>query len=122
MTWLESHFERCWPWLEAALDAYPVRTHNKEHLLEELKAGSAQLWPTENSCCVTELKTYKTGIQAIGFWLAGGSMNECLATYRKVEKHARENGVHVLTIVGREGWLRTLPGFKKAATIMLKEL
>lgn len=120
--WLRFEFERVWPWLQAALDVHPIKTHEKIHIWEALEGGTAQLWPTPNSCCLTEFKVFPTGVRAINGWLAGGELSEVLQTVKAIEAYARERGFHALSVSGRRGWLKVFDGFQDAGTTLVKEL
>ena len=120
--WLRSEFERCWEWLEAALAQQPLRTHEKHHIWEALERGDCQIWPTANSCCLTEIKVFPTGLKSMNGWLAGGDGQEVIQTVRAIEQYAREIGCDAATIHGRRGWLRALDGYQDAGTSMMKDL
>lgn len=120
--WLSFHFERCWPWLDAALNTSPLRTHDREHVWALLESGEAQIWPTRNSVCLTEIKTYPTGIKVLFGWLAGGDLNEVKATTKALEDHARAMGCDAAAVQGRRGWLRAFTGYEDAGMTAVKRL
>lgn len=120
--WIEAHFDRCAPWLAAALDECPIRTHELPHVREALDAGRAQLWPTANSAVVTTISEHPTGIKTMCLWLGGGDLGEIQRTVAQVASFARSEGCAHLTIQGRKGWARALPGFRAASTLVYKDL
>lgn len=120
--WLEFHFSRCWPWLDEALNASPMRTHDKEHIWEGLLSGELQLWPTPNSASVVQITTYPTGLKVLHGLLAGGDLKEIQQTAEVLEQYAIAQGCHFVAPQGREGWLRALKGYRRAYTVMAKDL
>ena len=120
--WLAEHFERTWPWLRAALAQQPLKTHTREDIWAALVEGHAQLWPTINSVCLTEIKHFPSGLKSLNGWLAGGDMCEVLQTVASLERYARKIGCDAATIHGRRGWLRALDGYQDAGTSMTKDL
>lgn len=120
--WLQLHFERCWPWLAAALERQPIKTHEKEHVWQALETGKAQIWPTKNSVCLTEIVKHPTGLTVMHGWLAGGDMDEIKKTVKAIEAHAAKIGCGACSISGRKGWLRAFEGYQDAGTMMVKEI
>lgn len=120
--WLSTEYERCWPWLEAALATSPLRTHDKEHVWQALASGEAQLWPTPNSVCLTEIKVYPTGLKVLLGWLAGGDLDEVKATTRMLEGYAKSVGCDAAAVQGRRGWLRAFEGYRDAGSTIVKGL
>jgi hypothetical protein len=120
--WLAAEFDRCWPWLDAALAQHPVRTHEREHVWAALQSGDAQLWPTPNSACLTEIVRHPTGVKFLHGWLSGGDLAEIKQTVATIENVAREWGCSHASITGRRGWLRAFEGYADAGALMVKEL
>lgn len=120
--WLAHHFERCWPWLEEALKAFPVHTHDKVHVWEAVTAGGCHLWQNETAAVVTEITVYPTGVRALNAWLAGGDLEGVHDLDKQIDDFARAQGIQWRTILGRDGWLRRLDGYRKVGTMMVKEL
>lgn len=121
-SWLEQEFLRTWPWLEAALDTVPVRTHRKEDIWDGLQRGMLQLWPTPKSACLTQVDSYPTGAKVLTWLLAGGDLSEIKITVPKVEKFAKEAGCHYALLQGRSGWERAVPGYKRVYCVAYREL
>ena len=120
--WVAAHFGRCRPWIDAALAAYPLRTHTIEHVREALESGNCMLWPTANSAAVVEIVEHPTGLRTLHHWLAGGDLDELRETAGRVEAFAREHGFAAVTISGRPGWARALPGYRRVAALTMKDL
>jgi hypothetical protein len=123
LAWLRTHFERTWPFLEAALDRWPIKTHTKEHIWQAIESGAAQFWPTANSAIVTEIITHPTGVRVLHGWLAGGSLKEIIkSTVPILDHYAKEAGCDYQTVTGRRGWLRALSSFREAGTTFIRDL
>lgn len=120
--WLEFHFERAWPWLDAALKASPLPTHAKADVWAGLQSGSLELWPTPDSACLIQIVDYPTGVRVLHGLMAGGKLTEIKGTVERLEAYAKERGCDYAAPQGREGWLRALPGYQRAYTVMCKRL
>ena len=57
MSQLRSEFERCWPWLAAALER-AGNTHGKEDVWQLIESGNAQLFPLPHGAFVTVQRSY----------------------------------------------------------------
>ena len=121
MSTLRSEFERCWPWLAAAL-AHSGNTHGKEDLWQLIESGNAQLFPLPHGAFVTVQRNYPSGLRECHFWLVGGDLGEL----RKVEpltlQWAKSLGCQRATMRGRKGWARVLPDWTDAGIFLVKEL
>lgn len=122
VAFLARELERCWPWLQAALDRNPYRTHEREHVWQLILDGRAQFWPQRNSAVVTELRTYPTGVRVVHSWLAGGELAEIEALHDRLEAMCLEAGIVWASIEGRHGWLRKLKGYRPACVTLVKRL
>ena len=118
---LIAEFERCRPWLEAAL-AHSVGGYDIAHVRAAIETGTAQFWPTTNSAAVTTIDTFPSGLKVLQFWLAGGALAELVLTEANVLAWAREIGCDRAVIVGRSGWQRRLEGYRDAGRILVKDL
>lgn len=117
-----SHFEAAWPWLQAALDSYPLRTHDKAHVWHAIATGDAQLWTCETAALVTEISVYPTGLRILNVWLAGGDMAGVKRLETDIAQFGRGRRCDAITFQGREGWVRALDGYGKAALVIFKRL
>lgn len=118
---LDEQFERCWPWLEAAAAPYG-NTTSKDHVYQRLVDGRAQLWTDDTAVLVTSIERHDTGLTELYGWLAGGDMAGLLRIHDKAEAWARSAGIDRLTISGRRGFLKTLPGYRELSTTIVKDL
>ncbi len=117
--WALSHFDRCAPWIQAALDHAAIQTHTIEHVRHAVENGAIQIWPRANSVVITELLTYPTGVKVLHTWLAGGDLKEILATNEVLNTFAKDQGCAVRTLTGRKGWARILKGWAPPGQITL---
>jgi hypothetical protein len=120
--WLRREFERTYPWIERALARQPLPTHTMEHVWEALASGNCVLWPTANAAAVVEIVEHPTGLRTLHHWLAGGRLAELQETERAVAAYARAHGYAAVTIAGRAGWERALPGYRRSASLLVKDL
>ena len=49
-------------------------------------------------------------------------MEDMKEIFVNIEDFARSRHFNAIDILGREGWLKILPGFKKQCTLMRKEI
>lgn len=99
-----AQFERCKPWLEAALKDTFYTLDDVERALIE---GRAKLWPGKESAIVTELITYPNE-KSMQCWLAGGNLDEILGMIPGIEAEARLIGCTSATVQGRHEWQKVL--------------
>jgi hypothetical protein len=92
---------RCRPWLVPAL-----REDTEAHVVGELLANRAQLWPGKACAFVTQL--CRDDEPYILVWLAGGDLRELLTMQPGMEAWARAQGCVSAWINGRRGWARAL--------------
>ncbi len=118
--WLRSEFERCSPYIQAALDR-TLGTHELSDVWALIADGRAQLWPYPTSAIVTVLD-YCPRKVVLNYWLCGGKLPECIAATAPIEEWAKAAGATCAVINGRSGWLGVLPGFKKHTVSMTKAL
>jgi hypothetical protein len=118
---VDEHWERCVPYLQAALDR-SIGGYALEHVRAMIDHGEAQLWPTDNSAGVSSLNRYPTGLKTIDLWLAGGDLRELKSSEQIATRWARETGCRKAVIFGRKGFLRELPGYREVGRILVKDL
>ncbi len=116
--WLRSEFERCAPWIQAALDR-DIGTHEFPDVWELIESGKAQLWPSAKSAVVTALE-YFPRKTVLRYWLCGGDLDDCLSLQEMIETWAKSAGATDVIIGGRKGWLKKLPGFQITSVFMTK--
>lgn len=122
LQWMRHHFERTKHWIAEALREQPYASHTLEHVWEAIESGNCVIWPTAHSVTVVEIVDHPTGLRTLHHWLAGGDLDELRRTERHVEEYGRENGFAAITILGRNGWQRALPGYRKGVTLFVKDL
>ena len=122
MSFVAENFERCKTWLEAALE------HSSGCWgIDDVKAAIEKdpvntiLWATPNSATVSVFEDTPK-CKVIKFWLAGGALDELLLTEKHAVEFAKQQGCRLSVVVGRDGWLRRLKGYRKVATIMVKDI
>lgn len=118
---LQHQFDRCRPWIEAALE-YSSGTHTGDDVLGAIKAGRMQFWPAPRAAVVTEILDFPRK-RLLHVFLAGGEMASVIEMLPSVEEFARANRCDGLTIAGRPGWQRIMKrhGFEPAFTALAKE-
>ena len=113
--------ERCRKWIEAALE-YSGGTHNFDDIVEGLKSGVLQLWPTPRGCIVTEIVIYPRK-RVLNVFLGGGELDQILDMHTDVIDWAKSQGCTALTMSGRAGWKKPLEphGWKPQHSTYVKE-
>jgi hypothetical protein len=107
---IQREFERCWPWIEAALTRCNVKHHSRESLLADLLAGRAQIWPAERGVIVSEC--FIDGeARVLRGWLGGGDLDDIVAMRPGMEAWGRAMGCTHAAIEGRKGWERVYRRF-----------
>ena len=108
--------------IEAAL-AYSGGTHNFDDVKTAIAESRMQLWPTANSCAVTEIVEYARK-KVLHVFLAGGDMDEVVGGIESVADWGRAQGCQSMTMSGRRGWERVLDksGFRPVMIVMEKDL
>lgn len=119
-TSLSAEWERCTPYIEAALD-YANHSHNIGDVRRAIEIGNAQFFPLENSAIVTEIVDYpKKSVCRI--WLAGGDLDELIHAEKHIARWAKQIGCHGMEIIGRKGWQRKLSDYRDTSVVLVKEL
>lgn len=121
---LGSQFLPEWARLEKHVRAalkYAPDTHSDRTVLDRILTGKAQFFAYEDSCMVTEIIKYPKN-KVCRVWLAGGNLKQIHQLGEQVVAWATEQGCTDAEIIGRDGWERAAPGFKKAATVYRRQL
>jgi hypothetical protein len=113
-------WNRCLPWIEAALDR-TGGTHDAADVLDAVNRGDMQFWPGRACALVTELIRYPR-LLACNYFLVGGDMAELLEMQASVEAWARTQGCTRMQCAGRFGWRRVLKGWSEFCVVMTKEI
>ncbi|MCZ4270889.1 hypothetical protein [Maritalea porphyrae] len=114
-------FERCVPFIQRAVDRVGGE-FTIDHVRHEIMSNQAQLHSRESSAVVTRIETTPSGKTFVLCWLAGGIEPEILDLEKSIEQWGKSLGCTQIKIIGRAGFLRTLPGYSEQARILAKEL
>lgn len=120
---IEAEWERCKPWIEAAL-AYDGGHYGIDDVWSEIAAGNASFWPGKRSAVITQFWNFPK-LRACNYWLAGGDLNELIQDMQPViTEWAKANGCSKMIIAGRGGWERALErsGFTKLWTALGRDI
>ena len=119
LKWLRGQFERCTPWIQAALDR-DIGAFNIDDVWEYIATGKAQLWALPESVVITALEHFprKTVLR---YWLCGGDLEDCLKAEANIEAWAKRAGAVCAVIGGRRGWVRALKGYRETCVFMTKD-
>jgi hypothetical protein len=98
-------------------------THTPESVYQLLKNNQADLWlhDSHQTAGVTFWLPAVDG-PILHVWLGGGRLKELEEMLPSVEEWGRQHGAARLMLTGRAGWEKVLPGFKRQAVLMTKEL
>lgn len=118
----KSEWERCRPWIEAALANQAKRTGFKTHEIEDVEAQiereQAQLWAFQQSAAVTEIIAHPQAT-VLHLWLCGGRWADLERHLDEVLAWGRAQGCEWATTAGRKGWSRVMEkhGFAPVADV-----
>jgi hypothetical protein len=119
---VKAEFERCWPWLAAALE-HAGPTHNKEHVWNLIESGARQFFPLTKGAFVTEIVIYPTGLKEAHLWLAGSDeLNELTKAQPLLEAYFKLLGCHRGIMFARPGVKRKLKDYRYIGDILVKDL
>lgn len=113
--WPQAH-----PLLAPAIDMMHG-LHDGGTVLAALLERRAELWTGKQSAVITEFVEYPLG-RCLHFWLAGGDLEELKTMEPEIIAWGKTQGCVGASISGRRGWLRELPDYKEAATVMFKRI
>lgn len=115
-------WERCKPWIEAALP-YTGGTHAIADIEAEMRRGHLALLAGQNSAMLCEVRNYPR-MRALHIFLAGGDLMELKSFDPMIDSAARSLGCSRISIAGRHGWERALSdlGYRKRWTVLSKEM
>lgn len=120
MPTITSEWDRCAPWIQAAIDADPIGMPI-EQVRAEIEANRAKLWPSPNAAAVAGF-LLPLGVIEYHVWLAGGDLAELQSMYRQARTYAAANGAARFYVWGRKGWRRALAGDFSAPPAIFEEL
>jgi hypothetical protein len=107
--------DNVWDWLQPATVAF--ENVSRGEVETGIANGDLQLFISEHSAAVTCAfgKSLRIG-------LAGGDLDELLDIEQDICDYARSHDFDSIEIIGRPGWERILPGYRRTAVLMRKEL
>lgn len=124
---VDAEMDRCWPWLEEALEHNMpggIITHTLADLKQMVINNDAQLWTTPNGACLTCVSIYPQ-TKIIEIWLMAGNYTELMTKhFDAVKRWAKSIGAPLIYVQGREGWIRRLErhGFKSHQRVTCLEI
>jgi hypothetical protein len=120
---LAEDWERCSPWLAAAL-AHAGGTHRLDDVRGMVLDGEAQFWAGRD-CALVALVEDDPCERRLLIWLAGGARGEIeTEILPRAEGWGRARGCRRALIIGRAGWERSLKnkGYAPLARLIAKDL
>ena len=104
--------------IEAAL-AYSGGTHDFEDVARGVMSSKMQVWPTCNSCAITEIICYPKK-KVLHVFLAAGDKEELVGMIDSAADWGKSQGCESMTMSGRHGWLKVLgkENWKTVMTVM----
>lgn len=82
-------------------------SHTYDDIVYMVMSNTLKWWCLPNSFMVTEIGTYPR-CKMLHVFLAGGNLEEILATQDDLIAHAQENDCSKVTLSGRYGWKKPL--------------
>jgi len=118
-----SEWERCKPWIEAAL-VHARGTHLIEDIEDGIEKGELLFFSSAKSAVIARMIEYPRK-KALNYFLVGGDLTDLKTNIEPyVTAWAKQRGCTMVTLVGRDGWIRTLSGlgFVKAWSGAYKDI
>lgn len=124
-------FDKYWPYISAELDKVPhiwERHYTKEYIYEGALSGEFGVWgigPRHQIRLVVFTKILDCpAARILQITLAlGNDLEGCLPNLTAtLEKLAKEMNCQYCEIIGREGWQKLLPEFKKTGIVLSRKL
>lgn len=111
-----SEWDRCAPYVQAALD-HAGNLFDVDDVLRLIEDGKAQFWPGKQCAVITEIKQYPKK-RLLHVWLGGGDLDELTVMANYVREYAKHVGCDAITIQGRPGWQKVFKLKMKSITLM----
>lgn len=98
-------------------------THTLADLVDEIDAGRAQLWRTNDAVIVTEVNDTPQH-KVLHFWIATGDLEEVIRLSEVAIEWGKSVGCTRATLAGRRGWVKALAdhGWAEELTVMGREI
>ena len=121
--------EEWWPHVEPHLKRFEVEVGeiSAEYIRDLADNAEAQVWAfgDENGTsgvAVTQVRQLLRG-RVLVVWVAVGDIREAFETgIQEFERWGQSIGCRYVEIIGRHGWERALPGYKRRAVVLHKPL
>ncbi|AUQ64432.1 hypothetical protein PhaeoP51_03501 [Phaeobacter inhibens] len=101
--------------------AHADGTHTFEDIAAGVLSGRYLLWPRERCFAVLELIQYPRGAE-LNVFLAGGDLRQIQSSQQQLFEIAKSHGAQAVTMTGRRGWVRALPGWTEQHVVLRKDL
>jgi len=83
---------------------YPI-----QWLDAQVYAGFVKVWSADDACCLTEIRTFPSGLFEVHYMVAAGNKETMVNVIApQVEQWAREIGAIFTSIASRKGWERVM--------------
>lgn len=106
--------------IEPALE-YSGNAFSWHDVLDRVAMGKARIWNRGDAAGVTEVLNFPQK-RVCNIWLAGGNMESLLTMLDDVLVWAKENNCSEVTVQGRKGWQRVLPGFSVRTVELVRSI
>lgn len=119
----DKEWERCKPWIMAALETAP-RFETIEDIERKIEAAKYMFWAGRKSAAIADYRPHER-INVATVLHAGGDIHSLVHEFLPGhEQFGRNAGCELSMIIGRKGWERTLKphGYVHGATILIKDL
>jgi hypothetical protein len=116
MSPFDQEWERCSPWVQAALD-HAGNLFTLEDVKKAVIKGEAIFLPGLEAAVIAEIRVYPQK-RIYNCWLAGGNLEELkLAFAPAIRRYAKRAGCDAITIQGRPGWQRVFNMHQKGVVL-----
>jgi hypothetical protein len=120
MSPFDQEWERCSPWVQAALD-HAGNLFSLEDVKKSVIKGEAIFLPGLEAVVIAEIRVYPQK-RIYNCWLAGGNLEELkLAFAPAIRRYAKRAGCDAITIQGRPGWQRVF-NMRQKGVVLTEEV
>lgn len=120
MSPFDQEWERCSPWVQAALD-HAGNLFTLEDVKKVVIKGEAIFLPGLEAAVIAEIRVYPQK-RIYNCWLAGGNLEELkLAFAPAIRRYAKRAGCDAITIQGRPGWQRVF-NMRQKGVVLTEEV
>jgi len=97
-------------------------THDAADVLRQLNTDNCTLWQaTADGFFIGEVVSYPRK-RVFRCWLAGGARADVLAMGEHYKPFARAAGCSEIELIGRPGWERVFPDWRKTGVVLRQQL